>query len=76
MNAPLPAAATASAEQASSNVSTVAAAAEQLSASIHEISRQVHESADTSSKAVAEAQMHAVPMAAEALIRPYRRVGV
>ncbi len=45
-----------SAEQASGNVATVAAAAEQLSASIHEISRQVHESSNTSGKAVAEAE--------------------
>jgi methyl-accepting chemotaxis protein len=44
------------AEQASGNVATVAAAAEQLSASIHEIARQVNESSDTSSKAVAEAE--------------------
>jgi len=49
-------AAATSAEQASGNVATVAAAAEQLSASIHEISRQVHESSNTSSKAVAEAE--------------------
>ncbi|KIL96969.1 Methyl-accepting chemotaxis protein [Paramagnetospirillum magnetotacticum MS-1] len=45
-----------SAEQASGNVATVAAAAEQLSASIHEIARQVHESSDTSGRAVAEAE--------------------
>ncbi|MBI3445493.1 MAG: cache domain-containing protein [Magnetospirillum sp.] len=48
--------AAATAEQASGNVSTVAAAAEQLSASISEISRQVHESSNTSGQAVAEAE--------------------
>ena len=46
----------ATAEQASANVETVATAAEELSASIHEIARQVHRSSSISGQAVTEAE--------------------
>jgi len=46
----------AASEQAAANVRTVAAAAEELSGSVREISRQVRDSANMASKAVAEAE--------------------
>ncbi|MDG1859527.1 MAG: HAMP domain-containing protein, partial [Emcibacteraceae bacterium] len=48
--------AAAASEQASNNVNTVAAATEEMSASINEISRQVHQSTEMTRKAVTEVE--------------------
>ena len=66
-------AAAAAAEQTSANVATVAAATEQLSASVHEISRQVAQSSQIASDAVAGTERANADMTA--LADSAKRVG-
>jgi methyl-accepting chemotaxis protein len=66
-------AAAAAAEQTSGNVATVAAATEQLSASVHEISRQVAQSSQIASDAVAGTERANADMTA--LADSAKRVG-